>query len=53
MYQGRLVPKTILKEVKKGIMQGGYEQVTYELDNEITLNLMQDILEFSGLGDSN
>jgi hypothetical protein len=50
IYQGRLIPKSILKEVKRGIMQGGVEQVTYELDNDKIFDLM---LEFSGVGDSN
>ncbi|MFY9965819.1 MAG: hypothetical protein WBL44_06605 [Nitrososphaeraceae archaeon] len=49
MYEGRLVPKSVLKEVRKGLMQGGQQEVTYELDNEKILNVM---LEFSGLDNS-
>jgi hypothetical protein len=42
MYERQLVPKSILKQVKKSILQGGVvkEQVTYELDNEKISNLM-------------
>jgi hypothetical protein len=49
MYEGRLIPKSVLKEVRKGLMQGGQQEVTYELDNEKILNAM---LEFSGLDNS-
>jgi hypothetical protein len=47
MFEGKLVPKTILKE-KKGLMQGGQQEIQYELDNEKICNLM---LEFGGLLD--
>jgi hypothetical protein len=40
---GKLVPKSILREVRKGLMQGGQQEVTYELDNEKIFNTM---LEF-------
>jgi hypothetical protein len=48
IYQGKLIPKSVLKPIKKNILQGGQEQVTYELDNDKIFDCM---LEFSG--DSN
>ena len=46
MFEGRLIPKCVLKEVRKGLMQGGQQEVTYELDIEKIFDLM---LQFSGL----
>jgi hypothetical protein len=49
MYNGKVIDKSVLKPIKRSIMQSGQEQETYELDNEKIFNLMLEFTDYGGV----
>lgn len=49
MLDGKLVPKSVVKEVKKGLMRGEQQEIQYELDDEKVLDLMLEFVRLTYL----